>query len=331
MVYNDTSATILERMRSKFGKRTADAFLSAYSDTYEQGGYSSDESTDNKVKMSFFGEAIAENVRLRAIPVTRKTVVKQTEEKVKADAGRPSKAHAKQNTRADKSKTAAKAEKKNNSSVKTEKSAKIKERKDSVQMKQKNNTNKKTMAGNPGTRPSNGTAKKRMNNSANKNAGNPVNRTMKDSARRTANNNTGNRTGAMGLYADAYRIGSVVKGMISKVKIPSSRRYVKQNVPNEVLVRGRSNIPGSRHAVIKTNVTKETFKSKFAKFIDSFRETHRAEHRIKKAPFPLAYATLVVVCSFMAMILIFSHSEVNEYEDMINSLRVQQTQLDDTA
>lgn len=307
MVYNDTPTTILERIRSKFAKRTADAILSAYSGDFGQERDTSAETmADKKVKVSFFGEGISEDSQMRAIPSRRKADNSSANAEVKRNVPRKGKAHAKAENRPEKKNAPVKSVKtdvKNNISKKTENRDMI--------IREKN-TNKKKV-------------NDRMNMNTNmkkpvKNANGPVR--GKTAAREVPSD---------GLFFRARVRGAEMQANISNVRMPDKRRYVKRDVPDEVLVRGRSNINGSRHAVIKTNAVEETWKEKLGRFFDTFRDNHKAEHRVKKAPFPLAYATLIVVCSVMAMILIFSHSEVNEYESMINSLQTKQTELDETA
>ena len=306
MVYNDTPTTILERIRSKFAKRTADAILSAYSNEsgQERDAYA-DSVSDKRVKVSFFGEAVSEDSQMRSIPSRRKADSSSVTAENKPVASRRGKAHAKVSNRSEKKNAPVMSAPKNNTAKKTEnRDTIIKEKKVNGQMNHQMKMKKNPV----------------------KSGGNVK------SANAPARGRTGSReVPGDGLFFVARKRGAEMQANISNVKVPNNRRYVKSEVHDEVLVRGRSNINGSRHAVIKTNAVEETWKEKLGRFFDTFKDNHKAEHRVKKAPFPLAYATLVVVCSVMAMILIFSHSEVNEYESMINNLQVKQTELDDTA
>ena len=134
-----------------------------------------------------------------------------------------------------------------------------------------------------------------------------------------------------GLYGGAYSAGAKVKSITSRVKVPGNKRYTKKNVSKEALRGGRSYIPGSRHVVVKSDMGYDGDKSIFVRFLDSLRDNRKAEHRVKSSPFPFAYVTLVVVCAIMAMVLIMSYSEVNEYESMINTLNTKQAALEETA
>lgn len=133
-----------------------------------------------------------------------------------------------------------------------------------------------------------------------------------------------------GTFGKAYMAGDRVRGITSNVKRPSSERYTG-GVAKQSLKRGRADVAGSRHANVKTDLGAAGEKSRFARFIDTFRDNHKAEHRVRQAPFPFAYATIVVICAFMAMILLFSYSQVNEYKGKINDLNRTQAALSATA
>lgn len=134
-----------------------------------------------------------------------------------------------------------------------------------------------------------------------------------------------------GLFSGAYSAGAKVRNITAGVRVPGQKRYTKKNVTKDALRGGRANIPGSRHATLRSDMGADADKSIFARFLDSIRDNRKAEHRVKSSPFPFAYVTLVVVCAIMAMVLIMSHSEVSEYESMIDNLQIKQASLEDTA
>lgn len=132
------------------------------------------------------------------------------------------------------------------------------------------------------------------------------------------------RTGAFGK---AYAAGDRVKKISSKVRVHSKDRYTKKNVSKEMLARGRADIPRSRRAVVKSDTDAKAKTGFFAKLRESVKDIHKAEHRVRSTPFPIAYAALIVVCAIMSMALLFGHSQVSECEGRIGDLGVRYEEL----
>lgn len=159
-------------------------------------------------------------------------------------------------------------------------------------------------------------------------------RSMRQSSQH--NMNTGARTMSReelqmrtGAFGKAYAAGDRVKRISSTIRVPSKDRYTKKKVSKKMLTRGRSDIPGSRRAALKSA---NADKSLFVRFKESVKDIQKAEHRVKNTPFPFAYAALIVICAIMSMVLLYSHSQVSECEGKIGDLSTRYEQLaDDTS
>lgn len=280
MVYNKSfyrSESLTEKLRAKFGERTADAILRATS-----GNQNTEDGTPDKV-MSFFGREGSSGNTGRSIP----------------SAKRPQNAHsAQRETRVAAS---------NNRGAKYARTAEPKKR--------------PAQAARPASaRPA------REQRTAQQNVRRdvrPANKTVK-----TAKTDPKVYTGTFGK---AYMAGDRIKGIASRIGHPKAARYTKRTVSKQALKKGRADVAGSRHASVRSDFGPDGDKSKFRRFLDTFRDNHKAEHRVKQAPFPFAYATIVVICAFMAMVLLFSYSQVEEYKSKIGDLSATQAELSATA
>ncbi len=134
-----------------------------------------------------------------------------------------------------------------------------------------------------------------------------------------------------GALKNAYAAGERVKNISSKVRTYSERRYEDRDVSDRELKAGRSDIAGSRHAVLKYDSTLAAETGRFAKFRESVKDIQKAEHRIKSTPLPIAYAAVIIICAIMAMVLLFSHSQVSERKGMIGDLSSRYEQLADNT
>ena len=132
-------------------------------------------------------------------------------------------------------------------------------------------------------------------------------------------------------FARAYAAGEQLRRTAAELSSVPRRRYAVGAAPSGALRRGRSNIPGSRHAVLVTGDAPADSRGAVSVLKKALNERHIAEHRVKKAPFPLAFVTLIVVCTAMVMAIIFTLAQINEYSDGINDLKKRQSELGDQA
>lgn len=164
-------------------------------------------------------------------------------------------------------------------------------------------------------------------------------RAVQTDARRTAAGVQKERHGARAqaapeitkTFTRAYAAGEKVRQTAQSYSGVGKRRYAAGAMPSGALRRGRSNISGARHAVLVTDDGPDGGKSIIATLKDAFGDRHIAEHRVKKEPFPLAFVTLVGICAFMVMVLIFSFSQVHEYNSNISNLKNTQSELAEQA
>lgn len=263
MVYNNSyyrPASLTEKLRVKFGERTANAIFRANSANQSD---VNDTAASGEV-LSFFGRPADIRTGDRAIPSARKTVSRRTHENVQR-AQTP-----------------------------------VRERTQSARPVQQ-------------ARP--------VQNAR------PAVQNMRRDARAAAPKTAEKRVNG---YGKAYQAGDRVKAITSSVRMPRAERYEKRQVPSEALRRGRAGVPGSRHATVKAGIAAED-KNIFVRVKEFLKDVHKAEHRVKKTPLPIAYASLVIVCAVMAMVMIFSYSQVSEREGMINSLGARYNDLSETA
>ncbi len=263
MVYNNSyyrPASLTDRLRLKFGERTANAIYRANS----RGGSDVADGTVSGEVLSFFGRPADTRTGDRAIPSARKAVNRRTHDnaqrmqvpaRVRTQGARP------------------------------------------VQQ----------------TRPAQNTR--------------PAGQNVRRDARTAASKTVEKRING---YGKAYQAGDRVKAITSSVRIPRAERYEKRQVPTEALKRGRAGVPGSRHVTVKSGVAVED-KNIFVRVKEFLKDVHKAEHRVKKAPLPIAYASLVTVCAVMAMVMIFSYSQVSECEGMIGNMNSRYNELSETA
>ena len=134
-----------------------------------------------------------------------------------------------------------------------------------------------------------------------------------------------------GTFARAYAAGERVRAASAKKSSIPRRRYAEGAVPSGALRRGRSNISGARHAVLVTADGARERRSVVQVIKDAFTDRHVAEHRVKKSPFPIGLITLIGICAFMLMAMLFSFSQINECTSEINSLKAEQKVLDAEA
>lgn len=132
-------------------------------------------------------------------------------------------------------------------------------------------------------------------------------------------------------FARAYAAGEQLRRTAADLSSAPRRRYAAGAAPSGALRRGRSNIPGSRHAVLVTGDAPVDSRGAVSVLKKALNERHIAEHRVKKAPFPLAFVTLIVICTAMVMAIIFTLAQINEYSDGINDLKKRQSELGDQA
>jgi|GEM_PF-1057181 len=134
-----------------------------------------------------------------------------------------------------------------------------------------------------------------------------------------------------GTFARAYAAGERVRAASAKKASIPRRRYAEGAVPSGALRRGRSNIPGARHAVLVTADGAHDKRTFVEVIKDAFADRHVAEHRVKKSPFPIGLITLIGICAFMLMAMLFSFSQINECNTEINNLKAEQEALDAEA
>lgn len=130
-----------------------------------------------------------------------------------------------------------------------------------------------------------------------------------------------------GSYARAYAAGERIRVAAANRNSIPRRRYAEGAVPSGALRRGRSNIPGARHAVLVTVDGAKERRSFIQVIKGAFADRHVAEHRVKKSPFPLGFLTLIGICAFMVMTMLFSFSQINECNAQINELKATHTEL----
>lgn len=130
-----------------------------------------------------------------------------------------------------------------------------------------------------------------------------------------------------GSYARAYAAGERVRAAAANSNSIPRRRYAEGAVPSGALRRGRSNIPGARHAVLVTVDGAKERRSFIQIIKGAFADRHVAEHRVKKSPFPLGFLTLIGICAFMVMTMLFSFSQINECNTQIRDLKATNAEL----
>jgi len=130
-------------------------------------------------------------------------------------------------------------------------------------------------------------------------------------------------------FSRAYAKSDSTRRITAAAGQAPRRQYAPGAVPEGALRRGRSNIPGARHAVLKTDSSADI--TVRAKVKGAFATSRVAEHKAEKAPFPIAFVTLIVICTFMVMAILFSFARIGEYSDKINALKAEQRVLDETA
>ncbi len=133
-----------------------------------------------------------------------------------------------------------------------------------------------------------------------------------------------------GTFARAYAAGESIRAATAGY-VPPRKRYAEGAVPSGALRRGRSNIPGSRHAVLVTDDSGKDKRSAVYAIKNAFSDRRVAEHRVKRSPFPLGFVTLIGICALMVMILIFSFSQIHEYNSNINSQKATLSELEAEA
>lgn len=122
-------------------------------------------------------------------------------------------------------------------------------------------------------------------------------------------------------FGRAYARSESTRRITAAAAAAPANQYRRGDVPEGALRRGRSNIPGSRHAVLITDSSgKVSVRSKLAELFTSHRI---AEHKAKKAPFPLAFVTLIIICTAMVMTILFSFAKIGESTDENNRLRAE--------
>lgn len=134
-----------------------------------------------------------------------------------------------------------------------------------------------------------------------------------------------------GTFARAYAAGTKARAHAASAAATPRRQYAKGAAPTGSLRRGRSNIPGARHAVLVTGDTADDRRNPVKIMRDAFSDRHVAEHRVKKAPLPVGFLTLICICAFMVMVLLFSFSQIHEYNNNIGDLKDTQAALDERA
>lgn len=144
-----------------------------------------------------------------------------------------------------------------------------------------------------------------------------------------------NRTEAgnvhVGLFARAYNNARPVRDISRDVAFRNKSIHKRRIMSEEELRSRISRVPGSRAATLKTELGDDAKKSRFSRFLDSFRDNRKAEHRVKSAPFPFSYIAIIAVCAIMATVLLISYSEINEYERMIHVVESEQACEDEKA
>lgn len=133
-----------------------------------------------------------------------------------------------------------------------------------------------------------------------------------------------------GTFARAYAAGEGIRTATANYA-PPRRRYAEGAVPSGALRRGRSNIPGSRHAVLVTDDSGAEKRSFVNVVKSAFSDRRVAEHRVKRSPFPLGFVTIIGVFALMVMILVFSFSQIHEYNSSINDQKATLSELEAEA
>jgi len=131
-------------------------------------------------------------------------------------------------------------------------------------------------------------------------------------------------------FSKAYVAGAKIRRVAESGNVPR-RVYAPGAVPSGALRRGRSNIPGSRHAILVTANPKAEKGSLWQRMKTAFADRHVAEHRVSRTPFPFGFVTLVGICAFMVMAMILSFSQVHEYNNGINELKNDRAELTEQA
>ncbi|MBQ7826932.1 MAG: hypothetical protein IJ386_01555 [Clostridia bacterium] len=146
---------------------------------------------------------------------------------------------------------------------------------------------------------------------------------------RTADRNSGGI--ATGLFARAYNNARPVREISKDVYLRNKSIHKRKTMSEEELKSRISRVPGSRAATLKTELGDEANKSKLRRFLDSFRDNRKAEHRVKSSPFPFSYVAIIAVCAIMATVLLLSYTQINEYEKMISVVDAEQAAEDEKA
>ena len=131
-------------------------------------------------------------------------------------------------------------------------------------------------------------------------------------------------------FARAYAAGEQIR-LANANYGATKKRYSEGTVPAGALRRGRSNIPGSRHAVLVTDDAGSESRNVVSIIKDAFSDRRIAEHRVKRSPFPIGFVTLIGICALMVMALIFSFSQIHEYNSNINRQKTTLSELDAEA
>lgn len=131
-------------------------------------------------------------------------------------------------------------------------------------------------------------------------------------------------------FSKAYNKGAKIKRVAESGAVPR-RKYPSGDIPPSVLKRGRSNVPGSRHAILVTENSGEERGSIISRIKAYFTDRHVAEHRVDKSPFPLGFVSLVCICAFAVMMMLFTFSQIHEYNSDINELKATHSEIEKRA
>lgn len=134
-----------------------------------------------------------------------------------------------------------------------------------------------------------------------------------------------------GVFFAAYNKARPVRALASNVFFRNKSIHKRKTMSEDELRSRISRVPGSRAVSVKTDAGADGDKSKFRRFLDSFKDNRKAEHRVKSAPFPFSYVAVIAICAIMAAVLLLSQSEINEYEKMIHVVEADQAAEDEAV
>ncbi len=129
-------------------------------------------------------------------------------------------------------------------------------------------------------------------------------------------------------FSRAYAAGEGARNVAGRCQTAPRPNVKRRPVSEGALKNGRSNVPGSRHAVLVTNTETEKREGFFGGLIRSFGfGTRRAEHEMKKERIPFGLIAVLIVSTVLVMVLIYSFSRVQFYTQENGRLEARQEEL----